>query len=58
MTEGLPAPPFAGTPEQVAADVLAALDRGTPTVYTPRPWAWVMFMVKRLPRFIMRRTSF
>jgi len=58
MTEGLKPPPFAGTPEQVADDVMAALDRGTPTVYTPRPWAAVMLIVRWLPRFVMRRVSF
>lgn len=58
MTEGLKPPPFAGTPEQVAEDVIAALDRGTPTVYTPRPWALVMLIVRWLPRFVMRRVSF
>jgi NAD(P)-dependent dehydrogenase (short-subunit alcohol dehydrogenase family) len=58
MTEGLPAPPFAGTPEQVAGHVLSAIDRGTPVIYTPRPWALVMFVVRWLPRFVMRRVKF
>ena len=58
MTAGLDAPPFAGTPEQVATDVIAGLDRGRPVVYTPRPWAAVMLIVRWLPRFVMRRVSF
>jgi decaprenylphospho-beta-D-erythro-pentofuranosid-2-ulose 2-reductase len=58
MTEGLPTPPFAGTPEQVASDVLSAIDRGKPVVYTPKPWAAVMLVIKWLPRFIMRRVRF
>lgn len=58
MTAGLDAPPFAGTPEQVAKDVLTALNRGTPVVYTPRPWAAVMLIVRSLPRFVMRRVGF
>ena len=58
MTDGLDPPPFAGTPEQVASDVIVALDRGTPTIYTPRPWAAVMLVVRWLPRFVMRRVSF
>src|SRR5690606_5638552 len=33
MTEGLKAPPFAGTPEGVARQVVRAIDRGTPLVY-------------------------
>lgn len=58
MTEGLPAPPFAGEPDGVARDVLRAIDRGTPVVYTPGPWRWVMAVVRRLPRFVMRRVGF
>ena len=35
MTAGLDPPPFAGEPETVARQVLKAIDRGTPEVYTP-----------------------
>jgi short-subunit dehydrogenase len=58
MTDGLPAPPFAGEPEPVARRVLAALDRGTPVVYVPAPWRWVMLVIRCLPRFVMRRVGF
>src|SRR5215468_1693259 len=33
MTEGLKPPPFAGEPDAVAAQVVAAIDRGKPVVY-------------------------
>jgi len=58
MTEGLPAPPFAGTPEAVAARVLKAIDSGTPVVYAPAPWALIMLIIRWLPRFVMRRIGF
>ena len=58
MTAGLPAPPFAGDPDPVARRVLRALDRGTPVVYAPAPWRLVMAVIKRLPRFVMRRVGF
>jgi short-subunit dehydrogenase len=58
MTAGLPAPPFAGDPEPVARDVLRAIDRGRPVVYTPAPWALVMAVIRRLPRFVMRKVGF
>lgn len=58
MTAGLKAPPFAGDPEQVAADVLRAMSRRQPVVYTPRPWALVMLIIRWLPRFLMRRLGF
>ena len=58
MTTGLPEPPFAGEPEQVARDVLKAIDRGKAVVYSPWPWRWVMAIIRRLPRFVMRRAGF
>jgi short-subunit dehydrogenase len=58
MTDGLPAPPFAGEPEGVARRVLRAIDDGTPVVYVPGAWRWVMFVIRRLPRFVMRRVAF
>ena len=58
MTEGLEPPPFAGEPDQVARDVLRAIDRGRPVVYSPWIWGWVMWVIKGLPRFVMRRIGF
>ena len=58
MTEGLPEPPFAADPEAVAAAALAALDRGRPVAYVPPIWGWVMAVVRRLPRAVMRRVGF
>jgi short-subunit dehydrogenase len=58
MTEGLPAPPFAGEPEPVAARVLKAIDRGTPVVYAPAIWAAVMAVIRLLPRAVLRKIGF
>ncbi len=58
MTEGLKPPPFAGEPDGVARRVLRALDRGTPVVYAPAIWRWIMLVIRSLPRFIMRRIGF
>jgi NAD(P)-dependent dehydrogenase (short-subunit alcohol dehydrogenase family) len=58
MTEGLRPPPFAGEPEQVAGDVVRAIDAGAPVVYTPRMWALVMLVIRWLPRFVMRKIGF
>jgi NAD(P)-dependent dehydrogenase (short-subunit alcohol dehydrogenase family) len=56
--EGLPVPPFAGEPEAVARRVLGAMDRGTPLVYAPGIWRWIMLVIRHLPRFVMRRVGF
>ena len=58
MTAGLKPPPFAGEPEQVATDVIRAMERGKPVVYTPGIWALVMLIIRWLPRFVMRRIGF
>ena len=58
MTEGLPEPPFAADPDQVAATVVRAIDRGTPVVYAPPIWALVMLVIRFLPRAVMRRVGF
>jgi short-subunit dehydrogenase len=58
MVAGLPVPPFAGEPEAVARRVLRAIDRGTPVVYAPAVWRWVMLAIRMLPRAVMRRIQF
>jgi short-subunit dehydrogenase len=58
MTDGLPAPPFAGEPQAVAASVLRAIDRGQPVVYAPAIWAVIMAAIRVLPRSVMRRIDF
>lgn len=58
MTAGLKPPPFAGEPDQVAARVLKAIDGKRPMVYAPWPWAWVMLVIRNLPRLVMRRVGF
>jgi len=58
MTAGLPTPPFAGEPEGVARDVVRAIERGTPVVYAPGMWRWIMLVIRMLPRFVMRKIGF
>ena len=58
MTAALSPPPFAGEPDAVAARVLSAMDRGAPVVYAPAPWRLVMWVIRLLPRAVMRRVGF
>lgn len=58
MTQGLPEPPFAADPDEVAAVAIAAIDRGTPLVYAPGIWRFVMLLIRHLPRFVMRKVGF
>lgn len=58
MTAGLKPPPFAGKPNDAARIVLRAIQRGTPVVYTPPIWRWILSLIRLLPRSIMRRVNF
>ena len=58
MTAGLPVPPFAGEPDTVAPVILGAIDRGTPVVYAPPIWRFIMLAIRTLPRAVMRRVRF
>lgn len=58
MTAGLKPPPFAGEPDDVARQVVRAIDRGTPLVYAPGIWRLVMLVIQHLPRAVMRRVGF
>lgn len=58
MTAGLKAPPFAGDPERVSAQVVRAMDRHRAVVYAPAVWSPVMAVIRKLPRFVMRRIGF
>jgi decaprenylphospho-beta-D-erythro-pentofuranosid-2-ulose 2-reductase len=58
MTAGLKPPPFSGEPDAVAKLVLKAIDAKHPIVYAPGIWRWVMCVIKRLPRCVMRRIQF
>jgi NAD(P)-dependent dehydrogenase (short-subunit alcohol dehydrogenase family) len=58
MTAGLRPPPFAGEPDAVAAAVLGAIVRGTPVIYAPGIWRFIMLVIRWLPRAVMRRLGF
>jgi short-subunit dehydrogenase len=58
MTAGLKPPPFAGEPDGVARDIVRAMDLKRPLIYTPGIWRMVMFVIKHLPRFVMRKIDF
>jgi len=58
MTAGLKAPPFAGEADRVSVQVVRAMDRRKALIYVPRIWRLVMFVIRLLPRFVMRRIGF
>lgn len=58
MTAGLKPPPFAGEADQVARDIVRAMDAKKPLIYTPGIWRLVMLVIRHLPRFVMRKIGF
>lgn len=58
MTAGLKPPPFAGEPQQVARDIVRAMDAKKPLIYTPGIWRLVMLIIRHLPRAVMRKIGF
>ena len=41
-----------------ATPVVSLREGGTPLVYAPGIWRWVMLAIKNLPRFVMRKIGF
>jgi decaprenylphospho-beta-D-erythro-pentofuranosid-2-ulose 2-reductase len=59
MTDHLPNSARFADPEQVARDIVRALERRSPDVlYTPRIWRYIMATVQQIPETIFKRLSF
>jgi decaprenylphospho-beta-D-erythro-pentofuranosid-2-ulose 2-reductase len=59
MTDHLPNAGRFADPEQVARDIVGALERRSPDVlYTPKVWRYVMTAVQQIPEGIFKRLSF
>lgn len=57
MTEGLELPKaLTATPEQVARDIMRALDSRRDVIYTRWFWRWIMLVIRLLPEAIFKRT--
>jgi short-subunit dehydrogenase len=57
MTAGLAkGGPLWVSPEKVAKDIYNAMERGTPVLYTPWFWRWIMVVIRSVPDAIFRRT--
>jgi decaprenylphospho-beta-D-erythro-pentofuranosid-2-ulose 2-reductase len=57
MTSGLPAAPFATTPEKVARRVVDKLDGSATIVWAPAVMWPVMALARALPRSLFRRVG-
>ena len=57
MTAHLKKGPLWATPDGVASDIVRAMDRGTPVLYTPGFWRFIMLIIKHVPERIFMRLS-
>ena len=55
MTAGMDPAPLATTAEAVAADIVRALERGSPIVWSPPAMRWIFAVLRVLPRSLWRR---
>jgi short-subunit dehydrogenase len=59
MTDHLPSPLPLADPQQVARDIVHALERHSPDIlYTPRVWRYIMAVIDLIPESIFKRLSF
>jgi short-subunit dehydrogenase len=59
MTDHLPNSARFANPQQVARDIVRALERRSPdAVYTPKIWRYVMTAVRHIPETVFKRLSF
>ncbi|PZR43064.1 SDR family oxidoreductase [Paraburkholderia fungorum] len=58
MTAGLPLPgPLVATPDQVASDIVRAIEKRKDVLYTRWFWAIIMLVIRCVPRFLFKRAS-
>ena len=59
MTDHLTSAARFAKPEQVARDIVRALERRSPDIlYTPKAWRYIMGVVEHIPETIFKRLSF
>lgn len=58
MTDHLPRSPLMASPQKAAKDIIAAISRRQPVLYTPFFWRWIMVIIRHLPESIFSRLKF
>lgn len=58
MTQGLPLPKaLVATPEKVAGDICAAIEKRKASIYTPWFWSLIMLIIRSIPGSVFKRLS-
>jgi short-subunit dehydrogenase len=57
MTAHMPRTPLFATPEAVAKEIVAGLEKNRSTIYAPGFWRIIMGIIRHLPEFIFNRSN-
>ncbi len=57
MTWGLDGMFLVASPDDVARDILKAVNKGRNTVYTPFFWRYIMLIIRHIPEFLFKKMS-
>jgi hypothetical protein len=55
MTAHLPKGPLFASPEQVAQDIVSAIEKKKCVLYTPWFWRWIMLIIRLIPESVFRK---
>nr|WP_218888562.1 decaprenylphospho-beta-D-erythro-pentofuranosid-2-ulose 2-reductase [Saccharopolyspora hordei] len=55
LTEGMKPAPMSNTPDSVAKAIVDGVRKGSPVVYAPAQFRWVMTVLRHVPRALFRR---
>ena len=55
MTAGIIGKGKLASPEQVAQDIVHAIEKGKKTVYTPKKWEIIMMIIRNLPFYLFKK---
>lgn len=57
MTAAFDKGPLWAQPEKVGADIVRAIEKGRPIVYTPWFWRYIMAIIRNVPAFVFHKTN-
>jgi len=57
MTDGLEKLPLLANPQDVAKDIVRAIERGSEVLYTPLIWRLIMILIRHVPEKIYKKIS-
>ncbi len=57
MTDGLGLQPLIAEPNDVARDIVKAIEKGKDVLYTPWYWRYILMVLRHIPEFIFKKLS-